>query len=154
MVVSVVFAFCRKLIMSNTLWWSFLLCWMAILMTPLSAPAQEVSDLNDYVEQLNDQCPIKYKDDWGINSFTMVGDRYALVDLQLPSNLAMFLPSLSSNADNVKQLWIKQLSLYGERWTDFVDKMVDAGRSVIVNLRPKGCDETYLITFIPSDFKK
>ena len=114
--------------------------------------AHDGDDLYDYVEQLNAQCPIDYKEDWCINSFTMVGDRYALVDLQVPASLAMFLPSLSSNAGNVKQLWINQLVLFGDRWQDFVKSMVDADRRIVVNLHPKGCDETYLLTFLPADF--
>ena len=84
----------------------------------------------------------------------MVGDRYALVDIQLPSNLSMFLSSLSGNKDNVKQLWIRQLKMYGEPWNRFVKMMVEADRRIVVNLRPQGSEDTALMTFSPSDFNR
>jgi len=129
---------------------------LAVLLFPLSGLAQDKTavDIDQYVEELNDLCPIVYKDGWGVNSFTMVGSRYALVDIQLPASLSMILSSLSSDEENVKQLWIRQLKDYGDNWNRFVDLMVEADRSIVVNLRPGDTDETALITFHPSDFRK
>lgn len=110
--------------------------------------------LDDYVEELNAECPVNYDGDWGVNSYTMVGDRYALVDLKLPANLSMFLSSFGANTSNVKQLWIKQLKQYGDRWNRFVDMMVQADRRIILNLHPEGSKKTALITLKPKDFNK
>ncbi len=126
------------------------------LMCPvmLCAQDQPATDVDAYVTELNDQCPISYRDGWGIGSFTMVGDRYALVDVLLPGNLSMFLSSLGADKDNVRQLWIRQLRDYGEPWNRFVDLMVEADRRIIINLRPKDSEKTALITFSPSDFNR
>ena len=125
------------------------------MLIPLLAQAQEPAtvDVDEYIEQLNSKCPISDQDGWAICSFTMVGDRYALVDLQLPENLSMVLGALSSDNDNVRRLWIKQLKQYGEPWTRFVDLMVEADRRIIINLRPEGVRKTPLLTLSPSDFK-
>ena len=129
---------------------------LSLLLFPVFDFAQddEVVDIDEYVEQLNDMCPISYTGGWGINSFTMVGDRYALVDLKLPANVSMFLSSLTSNTDNVKRLWIRQLKDYGEPWNRFVDLMVENNRRLVLNLRPEGSNKTALITLLPSDFNK
>lgn len=127
---------------------------LAVLLFPIVTHAQKIMnrDVDEYVEELNAMCPIEYKDDWAMNSLTMVEDRYALVDIQLPSNLSMFLSTLTTEGDNVKRLWIKQLKDFGERWKRFVDLMVKADRRICVSLRPKGSDETALITLLPTDF--
>ena len=49
----------------------------------------------EFVEELNALRPISYDEDWGANSFTMVGDRYALVDIKVPDNLQMVLNMLT-----------------------------------------------------------
>ncbi|MBQ9555709.1 MAG: hypothetical protein IJV05_05745 [Muribaculaceae bacterium] len=130
------------------------ICWgFLVLSIPLAAQVQDSTDVDTYVTQLNAQCPIDFTDGWGVNSFTMVGDRYALVDIKTPSNLSMILSSISSGTDNVKRLWIRQLKQYGDRWNRFVDRMVDADLRIILNLHPEGSRETALIIFYPSDFK-
>lgn len=123
---------------------------------PLASVAQDTTsvDVDALAEALNDQCPINYDDDWSINSFTMVEDRYALVDVMLPANLSMVLGMLTGDGYNVKRVWIKQLTQYGKQWNDFVDAMVGADRRVVVNLRPAGSKETALITFMPADFQR
>jgi len=123
---------------------------------PVAGNAQDAAcvDVDTLVEQLNAQCPIGHKDVWGINSFTMVGDRYALVDVKVPASLSMILSSFSDDTDNVKRLWIKELKEYGEEWNQFVDKMVEANRRIIINLHPEGSKNTALITLLPSDFNK
>ena len=134
----------------------FFLWLMAFLVLQSSCFAQSIdtAGLDAFVAELNDQCPMAFDEDFTANSFTMVGGRYALVDIQAPAAVSMILPSLTVDTDNVKQLWISQLSGYGERWNRFVKLMVDAGCSIVVNLRPLGNDDTALITFRPSDFKK
>lgn len=125
------------------------------MLFPMNSQGQDKGtvDLGEYVEELNSQCPV-IKESWGIGSITMVGDNYALVDVLLPSNLSMFLSSLtSSNRENVRQLWIKQLKQFGEPWSRLVNTMVQTDRRIIVNLRPEGSDETALVTLYPSDFK-
>ena len=84
----------------------------------------------------------------------MVGDRYVLVDVQMPSNLSMFLSTLTEDTDNVKQMWIRQLKLFGKPWKDFVDTMVENDRRIVVHLQPLDVDESALVTFLPSDFKE
>ena len=132
------------------------LCILVIWLFPLVGFAQDDTDvaLKDYVEKLNDMCPIDYGDEWGFNSFTMVGDNYALVDLKLPSNLSMFLSSFGTNEENVKQMWIKQLAQYGDRWNHLTDLIQAAGKRLIVNLHPTGSNKTALITLLPTDFKR
>lgn len=127
---------------------------MAFMLMPLLCYGQEDVDVDACVEELNAQCPIDLKDDWGFNSFTMVGDRYALVDFMVPSSLTMVFSTVTSNKDNVKQMWIKQLAQYGDDWNRFVELMVEANRRIIINMRPKGSDDTALITLLPADFKK
>ena len=93
---------------------------------------EAIKFLDEYSEQLNDKCPIIYGGDWIIKSITMVGDRYALVDLQAPSTLSMVFSSLTGNTDNVKQVWGKQLRQYGEQWNRFAKLLVRAGRPVVL----------------------
>ena len=134
-----------------------LLLSLLLLALPSLAHCQQVSSIGDmaaYVDSLNSQCPINYDDEWGVNSFTMVGDRYALVDVKLPANLSMFLSRLGSNTDNVKKMWVGQLKQFGDPWNRFVDRMVEAGCNIVINLRPEGSDKTALLTFCPADFKQ
>ena len=72
----------------------------------------------------------------------------------MPANMTMVLSSFSSNRDNVKQLWIRQLEQYGERWNNLIDLLLKADRRLVINLRPDGYDDTPLITILPSDFRK
>lgn len=127
-----------------------------LLLFPLLAHSQDTTtvDLDKYVEQVNAQCPILYSDSWSINSFTPVGINYVLVDVHMPSNLSMFLSTLTEDKDNVKRMWIRQLKQYGERWNKFVDVMVDNDRRIVLNLCPEGSDESALITLLPSDFSQ
>lgn len=129
---------------------------VVLLLFPIMACAQDTTavSIDEYVAELNAQCPISYSDNWGLNSFTMVDNRYALVDIQLPSNLSMILSSLTADTDNVRKLWIKQFEQYGERWNHFVDMMVEADRRIIINLRPGDSEDTALMTFWPTDFNQ
>lgn len=132
------------------------LCLCVLMLSSMAAFSQDTTavNLDDYVEQLNNSCPIKYGNAWAMNSFTMVGDRYVLVDVQMPSNLSMFLSTLTEDTDNVKQMWIRQLKLFGKPWKDFVDTMVENDRRIVVHMQPLDVDESALVTFLPSDFKE
>lgn len=133
-----------------------LLYLIVFMLFPVMCFAQNdtVVDVDDYIEELNAQCPIEYKDDWGLNSLTMVGERYALVDVMIPSSLSMFLSTLTGEGENVKRMWIKQLKQYGEQWNRLVDLLVAKDRRLVVLLRPEDCDdeEIAFLTFFPSDF--
>ncbi len=135
-----------------------LFCLALLLIIPVSGFAQDSAAvaLNEYIEELNEQCPIgiENKDDWPINSCTMVEDRYALVDISLPPNLSMVLAPLTADNDNAKQLWIKQLKQYGKRWDRLVELLVAADRRLILNLCPGDPRSSALVTLQPSDFKK
>ena len=135
--------------------WS-LFCLVAALLFTVDAQAQVGAhvELGDSVEELNARCPISYRTDWSVNSFTMVGDRYVLVDVEVPSGLSMVFPMLTEDADNVKQMWAKQLELFGNQWKRFVGMMVEHDRRVILHLHPQGKKDSALITFFPSDFKR
>ena len=126
-------------------------------LSTMTVVAQESPRVNvvDSVEALNALCPMSFSDDWGINSITMVGNSYSLVDVGMPANLSMVLPMLTNDSDRVKQMWIKQLdSSFGEHWKRFVELMVENDSRIVVNFRPKGSEETALITFSPTDFVK
>ena len=131
--------------------WSF---FAVLLLAPLWCCAQEEesADLDRYVEEVNSLCPIDYGDDWGIGSMTMVGDRYALVDVLLPANMSMVLSSFSGKSRNVRRLWVRQLEQYGERWNRFVELMIEADRRIIISLRPKGSSDTAFVYLSPVDF--
>lgn len=111
-------------------------------------------NLVDSVEALNASCPISFGGDWGINSITMVGNNYSLVDIGVPASLSMVLNTLTRNSDNVKQMWVKQLESFGKQWKHLVNLMVENDCRIIVNLRPKDSEETALVTFLPTDFQK
>ena len=126
-------------------------------LSTMTVDAQEVTshaNLVDSVEALNASCPIFYGSDWGINSITMVGNNYSLVDIGVPASLSMVLNTLTQNSDNVKQMWIKQLESFGVQWKHLVNLMVENNCRIIVNFRPKESEETALVTFLPTDFQK
>ena len=129
---------------------------LAVLLSTMVTHAQDetMGTVFDQVEELNAMCPLNYGTDWGVNSFTMVGDNYALVDIMIPSNLSMILSELTAEGDKVKRLWIQQFKEYGTHWHSFVDLMVETNHPIVINLRPKGSKQTGLITFYPADFKE
>ena len=126
---------------------------LAVLLGTMVTHAQEETSASvfDQVEELNSMCPLNYGADWGVNSFTMVGDNYALADMMIPSNLSMILTELSAEGDKVKRLWIDQFKEYGTRWQGFVDLMVEtnvlSGRSSL----PESFLEELVLRLIPLD---
>ena len=71
----------------NTCKYKLLYFLLFLLLFPMAAQAQDDADmaLNEYIEKINDLCPIDYGDGWGVGSVTMVGDNYALLDFLLPA---------------------------------------------------------------------
>lgn len=130
-----------------------IVAWLST-MTVNAQEATALVNLIDSVEALNVSCPISYSGDWGINSITMVGNNYSLVDMGVPASLSMVLNMLTENSDKVKQMWIKQFDSFGGHWKRLVDLMVENDCRIIVHLRPKGSEQTAIVTFLPTDFQK
>ncbi len=125
-----------------------------LLLFPLMAQAQDdVSKaLDECVEELNAKCPLVYDDEWAINSLTSVGTSYELVDVEIPAVLSMFFGTLTNDTDNVRQLWTRQLSHFGNDWRRYVAAVTAANRRTILNVHTRGSGESVLLTLNPSDF--
>lgn len=112
----------------------------------------EPMDIDAFVTQVNDQCPISFLDGWSVQSCVSTGDSVILV-IQTPANIAMILPMLSGNEKSVKRLWMKQLSSYGEQWSKLMQMLEASNKALALTLRPEGSETEAVITFDPSDFK-
>ncbi len=110
-------------------------------------------DFDAFIAELNAQCPILDGDNWSINSFTASGDT-AYVELLVPTNLKMFLSMLTSNTDNVRRLWLQQLSHYGDNWNHFIDQLVATRRMLILTVLPKDTDESATIKFTADQLQR
>lgn len=128
---------------------------MAFTLLPMAGFAQdeEAVDYDAYIADLNARCPIDYEGGWMITSFAVKGDT-TCVEVETPSVLSGFLPMLTANTENVKRMWLNQLSQYGDSWKRFAEMMVAANRSLALILRPKGSEVSAVVTFIPSDFNQ
>lgn len=131
---------------------------LALLMLSTLSYAQdevqvtELMDIDAFVTQVNDQCPISFLDGWSVQSCVSTGDSVILV-IQTPANIAMILPMLSGNEKSVKRLWMKQLSSYGEQWSKLMQMLEASNKALALTLRPEGSETEAVITFDPSDFK-
>ena len=131
---------------------------LALLMLSTLSYAQdevqvtEPMDIDAFVTQVNDQCPIGFLDGWSVQSCVSTGDSVILV-IQTPANIAMILPMLSGNEKSVKRLWMKQLSSYGEQWSKLMQMLEASNRALALTLRPEGSETEAVIIFDPSDFK-
>lgn len=131
---------------------------LALLMLSIISYAQdevqvtEPMDIDAFVTQVNDQCPISFLDGWSVQSCVSTGDSVILV-IQTPANIAMILPMLSGNEKSVKRLWMKQLSSYGEQWSKLMQMLEASNKALALTLRPEGSETEAVITFDPSDFK-
>lgn len=125
-----------------------------LLLFPLMAQAQDNASkaLDECIEELNAKCPLVYDVDWSINSFTSVGDRYELVDVEIPAVLSMFFTTLTTDTDNVKQLWVRQLNHFGKDWKRYVAAVTAANRRTVLNVHTRGSGESVLLTLYPSNF--
>lgn len=109
---------------------------------------QVPEDIDAYITELNAQSPILDGNDWALTSFAAVGDTVN-VELQAPKNLSMFLSMLTSKNDNVRRLWYKQLSQFGDSWNHLVELVVANNRTLILTLRPEDTDVEGKVIFTP-----
>ena len=135
--------------------WRFL--WLlALLIFPILCIAQDEgdkpADIESFVKQVNDKCPITYGEGWTVSSCTIDGDTVSLV-IGVPANFGIVLPMLTGNADNVKRLWVKQLSQFESQWKQFADMLVSSNKFFKLILRPEDSDNEGCIIFEPADFK-
>lgn len=134
----------------------FLWTLAVLMMTTVSFAQDEAEtpmDIQARVAQINEQCPISIVEGWSVQSCISTGDTVNLV-IQTPANLASFLPMLTGNEKNVKRLWIKQLTDYGEQWNQLVDMLVKSDIILILTLRPEEHDTEAVIVLDPADFNK
>jgi hypothetical protein len=136
--------------------WRFI--WLlALLAFPAWCFAQDEGDtpvdIEAFVTQVNEKCPITYSEGWAVNSCTLTDDTVSLV-MGVPANFGFVLPMLTGNAENVKRLWIKQLSQYGAQWNQFVDMLVSSNKALKLVLKPEDSNSEGVILFEPANFKK
>ena len=118
-----------------------------------SAQGQEDESFDAFVSRINAECPINSGSNWALQSFTTAGDT-VVVELQVPASLAPFMSLLTDKSKNVKRLWIREMSGFGERWNTFVERLVEADRMLKINFNMRGQDAAAGIVLKPSDFKK
>lgn len=136
--------------------WRFI--WLlALLAFPALCIAQNEGempvDIETFVAQVNEKCPITYGEGWGLSSCTLIGDTVSL-SMVVPANFGFVLPMLTGNAENVKRLWVNQLSQYGSQWNQLVDLLVSSNKSLKLVLKPEDNSTEGVILFEPADFKK
>lgn len=117
-----------------------------------SAQNVETEDFDSLVAKLNAECPITSGENWALTSFATAGDT-VVVELQVPASLGGFISLLTSDTDNVKRLWARELDNFGKPWNTFVTRLIEADRLLKVCFTPKGGDTAAEIVLRPSDFK-
>ena len=126
-----------------------LFCLLAVVLPVLCfAQDTEPVDLDTFILELNAQCPIHDGENWALNAFSSRGDTVQ-VELLVPTNLSMFLTMLTTSNDNVRHLWIRQLSHYGELWDRFVELLAATDRTLSLIIRPRDTEGVRTITFPP-----
>lgn len=132
-----------------------LLSLIIAVLLPLMAFSQEEAQISfeDFITELNSECPIVYNTEWAVISFDVSGDT-AFAKVEVPSSLTYFLSSLTGNSDNVKQLWKKQLDQFGQTWRTFIRRIKRDKRLLVVELIPQYSETTARITFTTEDLKK
>lgn len=126
---------------------------LVLLLFPVTALAQGtmfVGDLDTYVALLNEECPISHMDAWAVNQVTVDGDTVH-VEFQIPTSLEPFLLKLTGDDDNVKRLWVRQLQSFGYPWDDLMNRLVEAGRPMVITFNPKGTSKTSEVPLTPED---
>ena len=109
-------------------------------------------DFKTCVTELNARCPIEHTDGWAILSFNDQSDT-TRIELAYPNVLGGFLPSLTVNTKNAKQLWVRQMHMFGEEWKAFVRKLIAARRTlVLVFTLDAGEPPVATIALTPEDF--
>lgn len=129
-----------------------LLALLAVLLLPLTGYAQfeGVVNLDMYIWQLSAQCPYEVEEGWTITSVYALGDTVTL-ELETPSLLGGFLPSLTGNNDKTKRLWVQHVSQYGQSWKDLLDLTNEEMRWFLLALRPKGGKDASCVLISPNE---
>lgn len=130
----------------------------AVLLVPLmgftqEAEAVELPDFDSYVAELNAKCPIDYNEGWAIYSFVATDDM-ATVQLQIPPLLNGFLPALTTDTDNARRLWIRQMRMCGDEWKQFVKLLVETNRSLTILFMLNEEEQVAAMTFTPADLRQ
>ena len=118
-----------------------------VMLCPLAGMAQdeEIVDFDSYLVQLNAECPINSGENWALMSFATSGDT-VIVELEIPSSLIGFLSLLTDDNEKVKRMWIRELET-------FVNRLVDVGRPMILQFKPKGSEVAAQVAFSVADLK-
>ena len=128
------------------------LIFVIALSLPLLGLAQEAEaeDLDSYIARLNTECPIECGENWTFLSLSPAGDTVT-VELQVPASLGSFMSLLTSDTDNVRRLWGREISGFGEQWKRFLARLADADRYLKLYFIPKGSEATYVIVLNPAE---
>lgn len=131
----------------------FLILAIALLL-PLFGSAQEAGaeDFDSYIVRLNSECPIDSGDNWTFLSFSSASDTVT-VELQVPASLGSFMSLLTNDSENVRRLWVREISGFGVQWKTFLARLADADCYLRLKFKPKGNDSTTEIVLKPTDFK-
>lgn len=135
----------------------FLLTALVLLHLTGLAQTQPEKDYEACVTELKARCPIEYTDGWAILSFTDQEDT-TRVALAFPSVLNGFLPALTTDTQNARKLWVRQMYMFGSDWKTFVRLLLAARRTLVLDfILGAGEDgaEGYPVatmTFLPEDF--
>ena len=134
-----------------------LLILLAAILAPQAAFPQASADVSagtdTCITAIAESCPINYKDGWIINAVTNSADTVRL-ELQVPSSLAGFLSMLTGEGDNVKLLWLRQLSCFGDPWERLCGCVVAARRALVIDVRPKDSKVDAEIVLSPEDLER
>ena len=127
----------------------------AVLLFPLMGFAQEAEtevlpDFDTFIAGMNAKCPINYNEGWAIYSFVAT-DNMATVQLQIPYLLNGFLPALTTDTDNAKRLWMRQMRMCGDDWKQFVKLLVKTNRSLKILFMLDEEEQAAQMTFTPAD---
>lgn len=131
----------------------FLFLLTVMVLFPLLGRAQSIPE-KEYqacINELNARCPIEHPDGWALLTFTDQGDT-TRVELLYPSLLKGFLPALTGNAQNVRNLWVRQMRMFGDDWKSFVRLMLAARRTLVIDFTMGDGDPAASITFQREDF--
>ena len=130
------------------------LLFVIVFTLPLLASAQDVEseDIDSCIIRLNSECPIEAGDNWTFLSFSSTSDTVT-VELQVPASLGSFMSLLTNDSENVRRLWVREISGFGVQWKMFLARLADADCYLRLKFKPKGNDSTTEIVLKPTDFK-
>ena len=128
---------------------------LILLLVPICGLAREAENetLDDYVAHLNAECPISSGDNWVLRSFETRGDT-VIVDLKVPSALSPFMSLLTSDSENVRRLWVREMGVFGETWKAITARLVEAERPLKLIFKLDRSEPENEIILLPTDFKQ